>query len=364
MSHPSKKAKATCRSGGPFAKRPREMLVWVLEFFTMYEVAGLQRLVCHEFRDAGQERIRERGGRKLYEDGVAFFDGLDCKTIDKSRARLLLRASREAGCKIALVQQRMDVQNLTDEDKQKILKDLKEIVTSSPYHWVDYCIGVWYKRGWGGEEKKNQAVKWLERAVHKGNTSAMCDLGVYYHNGNLGLAQSFTKANEFYALAADKGHAFARFNLGYSYHFGKGDLAIDFNRCVKLYEQSAKQGVINAQGILAEMYDLGSRDGDQELCFRWNLVLAKRGDIEAMFRIGMDYDDGNGVEQNSESAFEWYMKVAEKGDRHAQFNVGFMFETGEGVEVDLVQAMHWYQKSAAQGLQQAIDAVERLSHNQ
>lgn len=52
-----------------------------------------------------------------------------------------------------------------------------------------------------------------------------------------------------------------------------------------------------------------------------------------MFRIGMDYDDGNGVEQNSESAFEWYMKAAEKGDLHAQFNVGFMFETGEVTEI-------------------------------
>ena len=63
MSNPSKKAKIASTSGGPFAKRPREMLVLILEFFSMYEVAGLQRLVCHEFRDAGQERIHERGGR-------------------------------------------------------------------------------------------------------------------------------------------------------------------------------------------------------------------------------------------------------------------------------------------------------------
>ena len=33
----------------------------------MYEVARLQRRVCLEFCDAGQERIRERGGRKLYD---------------------------------------------------------------------------------------------------------------------------------------------------------------------------------------------------------------------------------------------------------------------------------------------------------
>ena len=66
-------------SGGPFAKRPREMLVWILEFFTIYEVAQLQRLVCREFRDAGQERIHERGGRKLYEEAMSFLNGLNRK---------------------------------------------------------------------------------------------------------------------------------------------------------------------------------------------------------------------------------------------------------------------------------------------
>ena len=49
------------------------MLVWILQMFSMHEVAQLQRLVCREFRDAGQERIRERGGRKLFEEGLAFF---------------------------------------------------------------------------------------------------------------------------------------------------------------------------------------------------------------------------------------------------------------------------------------------------
>ena len=52
--HPSNQANRAAASGGPFAKRPRAVLVWILEFFTMYEVASLQRLVCREFRDAGQ----------------------------------------------------------------------------------------------------------------------------------------------------------------------------------------------------------------------------------------------------------------------------------------------------------------------
>ena len=90
MSNPSKKAK-TSKSGGPFAKRPREMLVWILEFFSMHEVAGLQRLVCLEFRDAGQERIYERGGRKLYEEGIAYLYGsIEFRKIKRHRLRIVV----------------------------------------------------------------------------------------------------------------------------------------------------------------------------------------------------------------------------------------------------------------------------------
>ena len=67
----------------------------------------LQRLVCREFRDAGQERIRERGGRKLYEEGRAFVFGEDHQIIDEQRGELLLQAARGAGCRTLDVQDRM-----------------------------------------------------------------------------------------------------------------------------------------------------------------------------------------------------------------------------------------------------------------
>ena len=353
----------------PFATIPREIMRTMLKYFTMYEVARLQRLVCREFRDAGQERIRERGGRKLFEEGLATFLGNDYKTIDKPRGHLLLQASRDAGCKIALIHSRIAwYQSLSDEDKQKILTDLKEISTSSPYHWVYYYIGDGYRNGWGGEEKKNLAVVWLEKAAHKGNAHALCDLGVRYENGDLGLTQSATKANELFALAADKGCAQARYNLGCNYREGTGDLAIDFNRCVELLDQSATQGILDAQYDLGEMYHSGSRDGppmtipvDPQLSFRWSLAAAQQEHMEAMKNIGLAYYLGRGVEQNMESALEWFLKAAEKGDESSQCLVGDCFETGKGCEIDLDQAMHWYQKSAAQGFQQSIDAVQRLA---
>ena len=148
-----------------------------------------------------------------------------------------------------------------NEDAQKILKDMKEIGTSSPYDWIDYYIGEWYRKGWGGEVKKNQAVKWFENAVLKGNTAATCRIEHAYHTGALGLTQSVSKANELLTLAADKGNATARFNLGICYRDGDGDLTINFNRCVQLWEQSANQGYVEAQYDLGSMYQCGSEDG-------------------------------------------------------------------------------------------------------
>ena len=84
-----------------------------------------------------------------------------------------------------------------------------------------------------------------------------------------------------------------------------------------------------------------------------------------MVRVGLAYDNGDGVEQNLESAFEWFLKTAEAAPystpSHVLHILGFFYEYGEGVDADLDQAMNYYQKSAAQGYQGAADAVARIS---
>ena len=124
MPRRSKRIKTARQSGGIFGNIPRKIVVDILKFFDIHEVARLQRFVCHEFRDAGQERIEELGGRKLYDEGVAFCLGNNHKTIDKARGRMLMNASRGVGCQLVMI--------FSDEEKQKILKDLKEIARTSP----------------------------------------------------------------------------------------------------------------------------------------------------------------------------------------------------------------------------------------
>jgi TPR repeat protein len=370
MPRRSKRIRTATQSGGRFGNLPRAIVVHMLKYFDIHEVARLQRLVCREFRDAGQERIHERGGRKLYEEGRAFVFGEDHQIIDRQRGELLLQAARGAGCRTLDVQDRMYASNPSDEEKQKILKDLKQIATTSPYHWVDFYIGIWYEKGWSGEEDKKQAVVWYNKAKNSGNAGAINNLGVAYFHGNFGLTQSLTKANELYALAAEKGHTNARYNLGNDYRIGRG-VNIDLNRCVELWEQSAKQGHANAQFALCNLYRDGSQDNENgnpmtipknhPLHFKWALAAAKQGHVGGQAYTAECYESGWGTERNFHFAFEWWIKAARQNDAIAERCLGQFFEHGKGRDIDLDQALFWYQKAEAQGDQLAADAVERIN---
>ena len=346
------------------ATLPPEMVVLILEFFTIYEVARLQRFVSCDFRDRGQERIKEcykkSSGRNLYEEGMKFFMGLDNYKIDVDRGLLFMETALDAGCRLEEFARGMVAPNISDEEKQKILEDLKEIEETSPSHWVDYAIGRWYHFGLGGEENKNQAVVWYTKAKNGGNSAAMDCLGAAYELGDLGLTQSTTKANEFYALASEKGHSKARHSLGFNYFLGQG-VETDYVRCVELWEQSAKQRNVEAQIYLSELYRDGSEDGtipvNHPLHFKWALAAARQDHAEGQAYTATCYENGWGVEHNYASAYKWWMLAADI----AHYYVGQYFELGKGRDIDLGQALFWYEKAAAQGEQSAIDAVERLS---
>ena len=52
---------------------------------------------------------------------------------------------------------------------------------------------------------------------------------------------------------------------------------------------------------------------------------AERGDAGAQYNLGVRYDKGQGVPQDSKEAVKWYRLSAEQGNVDAQFNLGFMY---------------------------------------
>jgi len=76
---------------------------------------------------------------------------------------------------------------------------------------------------------------------------------------------------------------------------------------------------------------------------------AKEGNVEAMFRLGVIYNNGEGVIKDDKEAFKWYRKAAELGHARAMTNLGYMYANGKGVIKDDQEAVKWYRKAAELG---------------
>lgn len=76
---------------------------------------------------------------------------------------------------------------------------------------------------------------------------------------------------------------------------------------------------------------------------------ADAGDVEAMFRLAVAYDEGQGVEADDRQAIQWYAKAAAKGHRGAAFNLAIMYDEGEGTPEDNAQAVRYYVMAAEAG---------------
>ena len=73
------------------------------------------------------------------------------------------------------------------------------------------------------------------------------------------------------------------------------------------------------------------------------------GNTDAMFNLGVRYDEGNGVSQDKQKSIELYQKAADMGFTNAMVNLGVCYEKGDGVSQDKKKAVALYQKAAEMG---------------
>lgn len=82
-------------------------------------------------------------------------------------------------------------------------------------------------------------------------------------------------------------------------------------------------------------------EGDYEKAAKLYSPLAKDGNAEAQYTLGMMYRAGRGVPHDYKEARKWYLLAAEQGHPLAQFYLGWMYAGGKGVPKDYIQAHMW-----------------------
>ena len=173
----------------------------------------------------------------------------------------------------------------------------------------------------------------------------------------------------------------AQFYLGRMYFHGEG-VAVDKDRGVALFERAATSGQPAAMLALADAH---KDRGETQKALEWMTRAAEAGLPFAQAEIGLKYETGDGVPQDTRAAVIWYSKAARggsaigaarlyrlgadaapdkhgsleevrqrlsgahDGDSQARFDLATLF-TDVGAHA---QALNWYRLAAEQGHHQA-----------
>ena len=126
--------------------------------------------------------------------------------------------------------------------------------------------------------------------------------------------------------------------------------AKDYQKALHILKPLAEQGNSQAQAMLGLMYDNGQGvDQDSQEAFKWYLKAAEQGIPVVQHDVGVKYFQGMGVAQNYQEAAKWWELAANAGMSDSQFNLGLMYYRGLGMKTDYPQAIALFRKAADAG---------------
>ena len=194
-------------------------------------------------------------GQWLYEEGMAYRQGLDFKTIDKERGRLMIEASASSGFRMAVAYCHYAGWNGLKQDLKKAFDMFVKIEKeTNGYHWAQNCLGECYEYGYSVGKDDKKRFEYYSLSAEQSNCLAMHSLGYCYDKG-IGKDVNKTKAFEWYEKSAKLGNGAAMCNVGTYYEEEIRVVTIDLNKAKEWYIRSAAQGDKDAQTVLDELKD-------------------------------------------------------------------------------------------------------------
>ena len=86
---------------------------------------------------------------------------------------------------------------------------------------------------------------------------------------------------------------------------------------------------------------------------------AKNGRADAMYKLGMMYEEGIGIDKNHKKALRLYQKSSKKGYPLSQYRLGLMYEKGLGVKQNTINAYAWLTVAGHYFIYETAEADEK-----
>ena len=220
----------------------------------------------------------------------------------------------------------------TDPDKPADVKGVADIAPSDIATAIKFCRVVAPKsrramyqlgRAYAANGQTVEAVGAYRKAIDKGSTTAMVELGVMLATGA--------------GIAKDEGEA------------------------RKLFERAAAAG--NPRGVtnLATLSESGGAPPDPAATRAALSRAAEGNSAEAQYQLGLMLADGLGGPKDDVAARGLFEKAAAQGHTGALERAGAFAQSGRGGPKDDAAAKAYYEKAAALGNEDAKAALKRAS---
>ena len=292
------------------------------------------------YTDAGDEADLQRAfqllgqaagmGHALAQDvlGNMYEDG-DGAPLDLKTAAQLYRQSAAQDCPPGmydLAMLHLDGAGV-DRDPERAFQLLDKAVRigQDPDHM--FALSVLYLKGEGVEKDDAKALDLLRKAERLGSVDAKANLGAMYLSGE-GLPKDTVKAFELLKEAAEDQDCSAMCNLALMYEEGIS-VDRDMPTAISYYRQAADLGYPPAFYHLGVLVGEGEADlGDIDPVGLLATAGAE-GSIDALYKLGVMYYDGDCVEQSFDMASQYFRAGSEFENPECMYNLGIMIIRGE-----------------------------------
>lgn len=163
--------------------------------------------------------------------------------------------------------------------------------------------------GWGAY---GEPLGEIQRHAEEGNIEAQYELACMYYLGKE-VEQSYTRAIEWWRMAAKLGHAESQFQLGHNYRVGRG-VVHDDAKALEWLHKSADQLNPNALYLLGVLYGSGrNMPNDPAKGMTLLMKAAELGSVSAQVQLGINSEHGQKVSQDISAAYFWYVVAVKEG---------------------------------------------------
>jgi TPR repeat protein len=257
---------------------------------------------------------------------------------------------------------------------------------SSGHAFARKCLVQMLGEGRGVSQNVREALNRFRFASDEDGPVLIHQLAMMYHHGRETAAKNVPKAVGLYSIAAHAGLSESLDVLYHIWRFGESDVPANRSKAAVIAERYAAKGefigIITYAHVLelgigiradreratqliaeahaqkfasdqfnyAESLESGQRlPLDSETPLAYYLISAKNGNVQAMVRVGIAYENGKYISRDQDEAAQWFRKAADLDDHVAMWKYAFCFLNGHGVKRNSSEALRYLMMAAEKG---------------